>query len=169
MELETSEEVHVVLLFPSAKQAKECENFVREKRFLIKNRSDIYGKQQLLNEEDEVVGEEEYLLVAATSIGIYDTVSLAERFGGIAFPAHIDRPSHGLLQMLGAIDKGMNFSVVEMSESASTQMEEQYKSMGYKVLRNSDSHYIHTLNEQQSNFLELESLYAQEVIDALKR
>jgi hypothetical protein len=52
---------------------------------------------------------------------------------------------------------------------ASTQMEEQYKSMGYKVLRNSDSHYIHTLNEQQSNFLELESLYAQEVIDALKR
>ncbi len=169
MELETSEEVHVVLLFPSSKQAKECEEFVKKNRFLIKNRPDIYGKQQLFNEEDEVIDEEEYLLVTATNIGIYDAVALAERFGGVAFPAHIDRPSHGLIQMLGAIDEGMNFKVVEMSENAPKQMEEEYKEMGYKVLRNSDSHYIHTLNEQQSNFLELESLSAQEVIETLKR
>ncbi len=169
MELETSEEVHVVLLFPSAEMAKKCEQFVKANRFLIKNRPDIYGNQRLFNAEDEVVGEEEYLLVTATNIGIYDAVALAERFGGIAFPAHIDRPSHGLIQMLGAIDEAMNFSVVEMSETASKSMEEEYEKMGYKVLRNSDSHYIHTLNEQQSNFLELESLSAQEVIKALKR
>lgn len=44
MELETQENVHIVLLFPSVEDAEAAGKYVEEKRFKIANRVDIYGR-----------------------------------------------------------------------------------------------------------------------------
>ncbi len=77
MELETAEEVHVVLLFPTAEAALACGQVVDDARFKIGNRPDIYGRQVIMDESDNECGEVADLLVTSTSIGVYEAAALA--------------------------------------------------------------------------------------------
>ncbi|MFQ8759156.1 MAG: PHP domain-containing protein [Intestinimonas sp.] len=55
------------------------------------------------------------LLAGATAIGVYEVPALVERYGGAAWPAHIDRSSFSLLSNLGLWDPGLGFSLAEVS------------------------------------------------------
>ena len=77
---------------------------VAKRRIRIKNRPDVFGRQLYIGANDEVIGEEPDLLITATTISVTEVKELAEKYGGIAFPSHVDRPAHGILQMLGEID-----------------------------------------------------------------
>lgn len=167
MELETSEEVHIVVLFEDEKSAKLFGEYVDEHRLKIRNDEKVFGKQTYINERDEVVGVEEDLLAVATDIGVYEVVDLAKKYGGVAYPAHIDRYSNGIIQMLGSIDDDMGFSAVEISANASDEFIKPYAERGYTIVRSSDAHYLHNINEQTSNFFELEEVSAKAVLDKL--
>ena len=93
MELCTREEAHVVCLFPTVEAALAFGERVREKSPEILNRPEIFGEQLVLDEEDQVIGKEEKLLIAAADIGIYEVLPLARSYGGTAFPAHVDKDS----------------------------------------------------------------------------
>lgn len=167
IELETSEEVHVLMLFDEVSSAEACSAEIASRRLKIANDEEIYGRQLYLDSKDEVSGVESELLITATSIGVYEASELAKAYGGIALPAHIDRPSHGIIQMLGDIDEHMRFTAVEISRFAPDEFVESWKQRGYAVLRNSDAHYLHELNEKTVNFLELDELGARAVIEKL--
>ena len=157
MELCTAEEAHVVCLFSTLEGALSFSAYVRERIPDIKNRAEIYGEQQILNERDEPVGTEERLLVTASSIGVDKVVSLTAEYGGCAFPAHIDRPSYSVTASLGEIPEEAGFTCVEVSFSGDpTHMREQYPAMrDLFLLRNSDAHYLTDLPEE-ANVLLLE-------------
>ena len=57
------------------------------------NREDIFGKQQIMNEKDEVTGTVENLLINAVSVSFDDVFSLVSEYHGIAYPAHVDKTS----------------------------------------------------------------------------
>lgn len=118
MELETAEEVHVVLLFPTAEGGAGRGQVVDDARFKIGNRPDIYGRQVIMDESDNECGEVADLLVTSTSIGVYEAAALAGRFGGVAYPALADQAANGILQILGALDRDMGFTAVEASPRA---------------------------------------------------
>lgn len=77
----------------------------------------IFGRQLYLDTDDRVLGEESRLLAGATAIGVYEVPALVERYGGAAWPAHIDRPSFSLLSNLGLWDPGLGFSLAEVSRN----------------------------------------------------
>lgn len=166
LELETSEEVHVVLLFPSAEKAKACSDEVATRRIRIKNRPEVFGRQLYMGENDEILGEEPDLLIAATTISVTEVAALAKRHGGIAFPAHVDRPAHGILQMLGEIDETLGFTAVETSKNATEDFIKGLEKK-YKVIHDSDAHRLEDVNEEQVNFLELDELTPDGVIEKL--
>jgi len=56
MELTTSEDVHAVCLFRTLDDALSFGEFVESRRFPIKNNPDIFGKQLIVDENDEVCG-----------------------------------------------------------------------------------------------------------------
>ena len=62
MELTTSEDIHVVCLFEELENAMRFDEFIAAKRVLIKNRTDIFGDQLILDGNDEMIGTEEHLL-----------------------------------------------------------------------------------------------------------
>ena len=70
MEIETAEEVHVLTLFPDIESAEKVAKIVYENLPPIKNRPDIFGNQFYMNENDEITGEEEKLLISSTSLSI---------------------------------------------------------------------------------------------------
>ena len=66
MELTTEEEIHVICLFPSLQDALSFDTRIGSKLMPFPNREDIFGKQQIMNEKDEVTGTVENLLILLT-------------------------------------------------------------------------------------------------------
>ena len=142
MELTTAEEAHVVCLFPDAAAAEEFGALVRKRLPGVKNKAAIYGAQVLMDEEDRVLGEEEILLAGASSVGIYETAALARSFGGVAYPAHIDRPSFSLLANLGLWDPDMGFSLAEVSQNCPPELFDRKDLRGVPHITACDAHYL---------------------------
>ena len=92
MELTTSEEVHVVCLFPDVDSALAFSSYVAERLPKIKNRLDIFGEQLIMDDRDGILGHEENLLSTASFISIGEVFPLVSGFGGVCYPAHVDRP-----------------------------------------------------------------------------
>lgn len=75
--------------------------FVSGRRMLIKNKPEIFGHQYIVDENDEVCGEEENLLINATDITLEEAKEAVFSRGGVCYPAHIDRTSNGIVAVLG--------------------------------------------------------------------
>lgn len=168
MELTTREDVHVLNLFSDWEGAAAFNDYVDTKRLRIQNKTQIYGRQLLMDEQDNILGEESDLLLTAADIGVYETTALAKRFGGVALPAHIDRESNGIVAVLGDVGEDMGFCTVEFSSAVQPKFAETYTRRGYFSVKDSDAHYLENINERQDNFMELKSLCAQEIVRKLQ-
>lgn len=162
MELCTSEEVHVVCLFPSLEKAMDFDAYVHERLPKIENRAEIFGEQRILNEQDEIIGYEPYLLINATTISIEEVADLVRRFGGVCWPAHIDKSSTSVFSNLGYFSPDWGFSVVEIADRSRIG-EFAPKIPGFEnmlVLTNSDAHYLWNISEGE-NFLSTDDFLAE--------
>ena len=115
MELCTAEEAHVVCLFETLEGAMAFDGYVYDHMPHVKNKPEIFGQQRILDENDELVGLEENLLLVSSFIGVNEVLALAESFGGVAFPAHVDRDSYSVLASLGAIPPEAGFAAAEVT------------------------------------------------------
>ena len=86
MEVETSEEVHMVCLFERLEDALAFESIVQEHMPVIPNDVTIFGEQLILDGQDRETGRVDHLLVVATRLDIYAITETAARLGGIAIP-----------------------------------------------------------------------------------
>ena len=162
IEVETLEEVHVVCYFPSVSAAEEMERRIKKISTLVKNRPEIFGHQFYMNEMDEVVGEEENLLVAASGMSIYDVVENTKSLGGVAIPAHIDRDSYSVLSNLGFLPPDLDVSSVEITKKNREEMSKNYQN--FKIISNSDAHYLENISEREF-FIDVKDKTAQSIID----
>ncbi len=146
MEVETSEEVHMVCLFPSIERAEAMEEIIRESSNFPDNKPEIFGNQYYMDENDEITGEEEKLLVSATGLDIYNVVKYVKELGGVSYPAHIDRTSYSVLSNLGFIPPDLEISTVEITSINRESMFDDYKQ--YNVISSSDAHYLWDISEK---------------------
>ena len=157
LELTTSEDIHLVCLFEELASALKFDEYLQKRRVLIKNRTDIFGEQLILNGEDEVIGLDEHLLSNATTISLDEAPELIQSFGGICYPAHIDRDSNGIIAILGTIPPTPVFNSFEMrSEQRIDEYREKYGLIDKNIIVSSDSHCLTDINETNS-FFELNS------------
>ncbi len=168
MELTTAEDIHAVCLFPDLEKALKWDEYVDSHRIKVKNRPEIFGRQVIMNSNDEETGEIEHLLLPATEIGIMDAHRIVGEFGGICYPAHIDRDSLSILSVLGEIDESCGFTTAELADiSKLPQLKQQHPILEkMNIITCSDAHYLQNMREAE-NTLELKELTAQCVLEAL--
>ena len=118
MELTTSEEIHVICLFEMLDDALRFGEEIDRRRLPVKNRPDIFGEQLIMDGEDNLIGKEENLLSVATDISVEELPALVHEYGGICYPAHIDRESGGIIAILGTLPDDLGFGTVEFRDSA---------------------------------------------------
>ncbi len=169
MELTTAEDIHIVCLFPTLDKALKYSDYIDTRRIKIKNRPDIFGEQLILSENDEVVGEEEFLLSNATTVTVDEVKDLVESFGGVCFPAHIDRAANSIISVLGTLPDTPDFNCVEFY--GSEKIEEyraKYPIKNKKIIIDSDAHYLHSVRDKE-NYIELSASpeNPQEVVEKL--
>lgn len=156
IELTTAEEVHIVSLFPTLESAEEFDKELSQYRVLYKNRSDIFGDQIIMGENDNVLGTEEHLLLNALTIDISSAYDLLSKYGAAIFPAHIDREENGIITVLGGIPDYPDFKCVEIHNNENRKKYiENYHLEEKLILTNSDAHRLWEINEAE-NFIMLE-------------
>ncbi len=157
MELTTAEDIHMVCLFPTLEEAMAFHETVQEHRIKIPNRPDIFGEQWILDEEDNPLGTEGYLLLNATDLSLEQAVSTVRGMNGLIYPAHIDRDSNGIVATLGFFPDSPTFSCVEYKEKETkADLEDRFPILkGKPVVVSSDAHYLWDINEAE-NFFEIE-------------
>lgn len=164
IEVETAEEVHMLCMFEDLDGALSMEREIIASAPPVENRSEIFGRQLYMDENDEVTGEENRLLVTASGLDIYKVVHLAGSFGGVAIPAHIDRSSYSVLSNLGFVPPDLDVSAVEITGKNLNVMRDDYEK--YNIITNSDAHYLENISERY-NYIDLPCKNAQEVIKYL--
>ncbi len=123
-----------------------------------------------MNSEDEEMGEIEHLLIPASEISIMNAHKIVADFGGICYPAHIDRDSLSILSVLGEIDEYCGFTTAELADK--TKLEGLRKLHPIldtlNIVTNSDAHYLENMRDAE-NSMELEELSAECIISFLNR
>ena len=149
MELTTSEDVHLLCLFRTLSDATAFSEAVDHRRIKIKNRPEIFGRQLLIDENDEPCGEEEALLINATTLSLDEAAQLCKDHRGIAIPAHIDREANGLLSTLGGMPEAPDFPTVELRDARNLpELVQKYPLLRRKrEIISSDAHSISDIAE----------------------
>lgn len=152
MELCTEEEAHVVCLFPTAEDAMNFHAYVAEHSMKIRNKPEIFGRQLILDDQDEIIGEEPNLLIGAAQISVNEVFNLARSYNGTAFPAHVDKNAYSVIASLGAIPPEAGFRAAEISKNGNIEkLFQTNPELKDKILLfNSDSHYLENMPEPRA-------------------
>ena len=153
-EITTAEEIHIIALFPELEKAEAFESVLLEARMKIRNNPEVFGNQIKLDADDNQTGTDEYLLPAATSLGLAEAVTEARRYGAFVYPAHIDRPSNGIIGILGTFPEEPYFTAVEYSDSGKVKpLTELMPSLvTRRVIVSSDAHTLGAVKEASEYF-----------------
>jgi len=155
MELTTSEDIHVVCLFEHLSDAMRFDEHIEDCRIKISNKPEIFGRQTILDALDEPIGEVDALLINATTISVDDVCSVVSEYGGVCYPAHIDRDSNGIIAILGDLpDCGFSFYELHNGDRIE-EFSARYGIPRDRFIISSDAHYLTDMRDKEF-FLELE-------------
>jgi len=152
MELTTSEDIHVVCLFPELENALKFNDEIDTYRIRIPNNKEVFGDQLILDGMDELIGEEPDFLTNATTISYDDVPQIVAKYDGVCYPAHIDRESNGVVAILGTLPEEPNYPAAEVHFRKNLEAyTEQYHLENKVVLVSSDAHYLTDLREENES------------------
>ena len=152
VEITTSEDVHAVCLFRTLEDALDFGNLIESRRIPIENDPEIFGRQLIIDENDEISGEEKYLLINAINISLDELYDEVTARGGVCYPAHIDRSANGMIAMLGDFPPEPHFTAFELNDIAS--LEDCLNKFpiiserGLRHVASSDAHYLTDISEK---------------------
>lgn len=147
MEVQSKEDVHILCIFDTLDQVLSLQKLVYNHLPLVKNKKEIFGEQVIVDRQGNIVGEVERLLLTGTNISVDDIAINVKEMGGLAIPAHIDRPAFSLWSHLGFIPQYLGFIGVELTHHLPRNKEQmkylEQNNLG--IVMSSDAHWLNQL------------------------
>lgn len=152
-EITTSEDIHVVTLFETLEGAMDFNSYLTSRRIRFKNDPDVFGHQLYMDCNDRVVGEESDLLINAVDVSIDNINEVVSQYGGISYPAHIDKMSNSIVSVFGMIPES-DFLVYEFSDinNKDSFVAAHPAIRGKYYVTSSDAHYLWDISEPSNSF-----------------
>ena len=149
VEVTSQEETHCLCFFRDDAQLDAFQGFLDAHLPPIPNDEDRFGYQLIVDENDEIVGEEPYHLLNAIDVdidGIYDEV---HRIGGLFVPAHINKGTTSLMSQLGFVPPDLRADGLEINFR--TTRDEMLRKFAYlkrfNFITDSDAHFIDNVGD----------------------
>ena len=150
MELQTIEEVHVLVLFPDYETAMEMQKMVYDLLPPIENDPDYFGDQVVVDAHDEIVRFESKLLLNSSNISINDAATWARNHGSLAIASHIDSPTFGIITQLGYVPEEIPFDALEIrSEKRLDNVLPFILAKDLPLVSFSDAHYLRDIGKKR--------------------
>jgi len=158
IEATSQEEVHILALFDKIKELFEFQEIIYEKLSGF-NDEKVFGKQLIINENNEIVGSNNRLLIGATSLSLEEIVQAIYSLGGLTIASHIDRESYSIIAQLGFIPEGLLLDALELSPNyerkticvADRQVNPEL--YGFPLVTFSDAHFLKDIGKSFTIFL----------------
>ena len=112
VEVNTAEEIHVLCYFKTVDTALEFGRLLYAALPEFPYDPAVWGRQLVMDENDEVLRTVDKLLTGAVSMDIYEVKAACEALGGVAVPAHVEKDSYALLSVLGFLPEDLPFAAV---------------------------------------------------------
>ena len=141
VEITTSEEVHILGLFPADSDAEAVQEEVYA-RLVGQNDEKVFGYQVVVDEHDQVEDLDERLLIGATTLNAEKVVRLIHDCRGLAVASHVDRSGFGIFSQLGFIPDGLQLDALEISKRAGLESvcEKYPQCRDFPIITSSDAH-----------------------------
>ncbi|MBC8387612.1 MAG: PHP domain-containing protein [Actinobacteria bacterium] len=158
IEATSQEEVHILTLFDNVKELFEFQDIIYEKLSGL-NDEKVFGRQLIINEDNEVVGSNSRLLIGATSLSLQEIVQAICSLGGITIASHIDRESFSIISQLGFVPEGLLLDALELSPNykqqttCGTDRQVNPELYGFSLVTFSDAHFLKDIGKSFTIFL----------------
>ncbi len=154
MELQTREEVEILCIFDSVSQAEAWQVQVDGWLPSLDNDAERFGPQFVVNAEGDFVREEPRMLQAPALVGLEEAARAVRSLGGLAIPAHIDRPAKGLMPVLGFWPPDLEADAAEVSYNMRpSQARATFRSLpDIPLISNSDAHWLDWIGKVMTVF-----------------
>ncbi len=170
MEVQTAEDIHVVVLFPDNGVARDYREWLWREMPPIENNPDIFGYQLVIDRENNILDEQGTLLVQGVRYPVDDVALEAFRRGALVILAHLDRPSFSYESVLGRVPDDFPCHALELSPAVSHAAFEWWRERypDRLFIRSSDSHRLSTISKDRCTVMRLDEPSFAEVELALK-
>jgi 3',5'-nucleoside bisphosphate phosphatase len=155
IELETMERIHVIGLFPNCVCAlRLSEQIGVTLPDVDEEYSRRIGVQTLMGTDGGPIGTETKALASPSCFDLRAAVKLIKENGGLAIPAHVERPSFSVYSQLGDVPRDIPFDALEVSpvNNRPIGLREKFARYGWPLVASSDSHYLFELGRARSRF-----------------
>ena len=164
IELNTAEEVHLLGYFFDVDSAVDFGEKVYDALPDIKNVPEYFGRQLILNQNDEIIGEADKLLISALPWSFEQAADNILQAGGVPVPAHINKGANSLISNLGMIPETDGIFTLEISDKGK---QTDIDSNRYNILTSSDAHFLWDISEK-THCLSLKRNFISNVFDYIK-
>ncbi|MGI6253146.1 MAG: PHP domain-containing protein [Aminivibrio sp.] len=155
IEIQTSEDIHIVAIFPTFIDAADFQKWLWRKMPPVKNRPEIFGDQLIIDKDNQILGEQEILLVQGAGYGADEAAGEAMNRGALVILAHVDRPSFSYEAVLGPVPDDFPCHALELTSSVShrdfSQWRRRYPERIF--IRSSDSHRLSDISRARSTVI----------------
>lgn len=153
MEICSKEEVHILSVFETTKQAVLMQEYIYD-NLPGKNSPKMFGYQIIADENDEVVGENQRLLIGATTLRLKEIVDKIHSLNGLCIASHVDRPVFGIISQLGFIPPDLPLDGVEISwrMEPSEAMKQMPDIKRFPFIVSSDAHFPDDIGKAITKF-----------------
>lgn len=149
VEITTQEEAHALAYFENDEQLDAFQEFINEHLPHIPNDEERFGYQLIVDREEEILGEEEWLLISALDVDLDTLYDKVHEIGGLFVPAHVNKPASSLMSQLGFVPPDIKADALEISKHV--KKDDFLRKFAYlkkkTFTKSSDAHYLNIIGE----------------------
>ena len=149
VEITTQEEAHALAYFETDEQLDAFQEFLDEHLPHIPNDEERFGYQLIVDREEEILGEEEWLLISALDVDLDTLYEKVHEIGGLFVPAHVNKPASSMMSQLGFVPPNTKADALEISKHI--KKEDFLRKFAYlkkfAFTKSSDAHFLHIIGE----------------------
>lgn len=168
-EINTKEEVHCLAFFEKDDELFDFQQYIDAHLPKIKNDIIKFGYQVVVDKDENIIEEVDWLLISALDAGIEQIEKKVHELHGIFIPAHIDRSRYSIISQLGFVPDDLNFDALELSKFMTKNefvINNSYLA-DYPFIQSSDAHFVDNIGDITTGF-KLQNLSFGEIRQALK-
>ncbi|MBC7195061.1 MAG: PHP domain-containing protein [Caldisericia bacterium] len=154
MEVQTKEEIHVLIYFDNIDDILEIYKTIYEKLPDVKNNPEIFGDQVVVDEDENIIKFEEKLLLNSVDLSLNELNELVSKKGGLFIPAHINSETFSIISQIGFIPEDLEIDFLEITYNVNKEdfLKNNPVYSKYRYLSFSDSHYLNEIGRSVTIF-----------------
>lgn len=159
MEVQSAEDIHVVVLFPDMEAAESYQCWLWKRMPRRGNRPEIFGDQLIIDSKNAILGEQETLLIQGAGYSVDEVASEACGRGYLVVLAHVDRPFFSYESVLGPVPEDFPCHALELSAAVNRSSFGSWKKRYPRrlFLRSSDSHRLSQISRDRGTCMLLQA------------